>query len=92
MSVKKRNFLRFVVNWYRKKVYKPGRIISKFIAHDVRREIKIVSVDKIDEGVIVGQVRTNNILYLSKELVEEQEFSEPRPLNISNMWEWSGKP
>jgi hypothetical protein len=67
-------------------------VLSQFIACDVRREIKIISTDRIDEGFIVGQVRTNNILYLSKGLVKEQGFSEPMSLDITNMWEWSGKP
>jgi hypothetical protein len=78
--------------WYRRKVYRPGRVLSQFVAPDVKREIIIISVDRIDEGLILGQVRTNNILYLSKGLIEEQGFSEPMNLNITKMWAWSGKP
>jgi hypothetical protein len=90
--MEKSNILRSVRKWYRRKVYRPGRIVSKFIARDIRRDIWIISADRIDEGVIVGQVRTNNILYLSKGLVEEQGFSKPIKLDITNMWEWSGEP
>jgi len=66
--------------------------MSRFIARDVRREIKIISIDGIDDGLIVGQVRTNNILYLSKKLDAEQEFSDPTTLEISQMWKWTGQP
>ena len=78
--------------WYRRRAYRPGRILSGFIARDVRREIKSVSVERLDEGMIIGQVRTNNVLYLSKGLAENQNFGEPILLEISSMWKWSGKP
>jgi hypothetical protein len=64
----------------------------QFIARDVRREIKIVSAARIDDGLIIGQVRTNNILYISKGLMEEEGFSEPMTIEIANMWDWSGQP
>jgi len=72
-------------------VYRPGKVISHFVAHDVCRKVKIISIEQIDDGLIVGQVQTNNILYLSKDLAEEQNFSEPMTLEIKNMWKWSGR-
>ena len=77
--------------WYQRKVYRPGQVLSRFVACDVVREIRIISVDRIDEGLILGQVRTNNILYVKNELIEEQGFSEPMILDITKMWAWSGK-
>ena len=72
-------------NWYRRRVYKPGTVISRFVARDVRREVKIISVDGIDEDFIVGQVRANNILYLKRGLVQEQRYSDPVSLNITQL-------
>jgi hypothetical protein len=66
--------------------------VSRFVACDVKREIKIVSIDGIDDGIIVGQVRTNNILYVHRKLTEEEAFGEPVTLRIATMWEWSGQP
>ena len=73
-------------------VYRPGRVLSRFVARDVRRDIKIVSVDNLDSGAILAQVRTNNVLYLSKGLAPQQDFSEPTILDVATMWKWSGKP
>ena len=84
--------LRSIRNWHRRRVYKPGCVVSRFVACDVSREIKVVSVDQIDDGIIVGQVRTNNVLYLHKGLTEEEGFGKPVTLDIATMWEWSGKP
>jgi len=89
--MKMKNFLFYVRDWYRRRAYRPGKVISHFIAHDVCRKIKIISIERIDEGLIVGQVQTNNILYVSKGLVEEQKFSEPMTLDIETMWKWSGR-
>lgn len=87
-----RNLFDIVRMWYRQKVYTPGRVLSEFVARDVRRDIRIISVESLDHGKIVGQVRTNNVLYLSKGLKTAQDFGEPVSLDIATMWEWSGKP
>ena len=87
-----RTFFKSICRWNRRKVYKPGRVLSGFVARDVRRDIKIVSIDKLDDGLILAQVRTNNVLYLSKRLMQQQDFSEPTMIDIATMWKWSGKP
>jgi hypothetical protein len=51
----------------------------------------VVSAARIDEGLITGRVRTTNVLYLSKGLVPQSEFEEPRELRIDEMWRWTGK-
>ncbi len=66
--------------------------MSRFVARDVKREIEVVSSDRIDDGLIVGRVRTNNILYVHRGLVEEQGFGEPETLEIATMWDWTGEP
>ena len=78
-------------NWFRRRWYREGRILSRFIADDVRREILIVSAAKIEEGIVTGRVRTTNLLYRSRGLVPEPEFGPPQELRIGAMWLWTGQ-
>ena len=84
------NILRNLILRYRRSRYSPGRTISKFIARDVKREIRIISNDDIKTGRLIVRVRTINLLYLSKGLVKQDEFSPPFTVEISRMWDWSG--
>jgi len=68
------------------------RVSSRFVARDVRRDIKIISVDRLDDGMILAQERTINVLYLSNGLTKEPEFGAPTLLHIATMWEWNGTP
>jgi len=81
-----------VRNWFRRRRYREGRILSRFIADDVRREILIVSAAKVEEGIVTGRVRTTNLLYRSRGLVPEPEFGPPQELRIGEMWHWTGQP
>jgi hypothetical protein len=80
-----------IQRWSRRRSFREGRTLSRFIARDVRREILIVSAARIEEGIITGRVRTTNVLYLSKGLVPQPEFEPPRELRIREMWDWTGK-
>jgi hypothetical protein len=80
-----------ILRWSRRRRYREGRTLSRFIAHDVRRDILIVSAARVDEGIIVGRVRTTNVLYLSHELIPQPEFEPARELRIEEMWHWAGK-
>lgn len=77
--------------WSRQKKYREGRIVSQFIARDVRREIWILSTANLDTGIITGQVRTMNLLYTRRRLVPVPEFEPPCELHIDTMWQWSGE-
>jgi hypothetical protein len=79
-------------SWFRRWKYREGRTLSRFIACDVRRDILIVSAARINEGIIVGRVRTTNALYVSKDLMPQPEFEAARELNIKEIWHWTGKP
>jgi hypothetical protein len=76
-------------SWHRK--FKEGAVLSGFIARDVRREIEIVSVARIDEGIITGRVRTTNVLYLAKGLIPQPDFEPARELRIEEIWRWPGQ-
>ena len=78
-------------NWVRRLRYREGRTLSGFIACDIRRDILIVSSARVDEGMIIGRVRTTNVLYLSGGLIPEPEFEPARELRIDEMWHWTGK-
>jgi hypothetical protein len=83
--------LKKLKNWYRRRTFREGRILSRFIARDVRRDILVISVARVDEGIITGRVRTTNVLYLSKGLIPQPEFQAARELRIDEMWHWTGK-
>ena len=78
-------------HWWRRRRFREGRTLSRFIARDVRREVQIISAAKIDEGIITVQVRTTNVLYLSRGLIPKPEFEPPRELRIAEMWNWTGQ-
>ena len=83
--------LRRLRNWFRRRRFREGSVLSQFIARDVRRDILVVSAARIDEGIITARVRTANVLYLSKGLIPQPEFEAARELRIDEMWHWTGK-
>lgn len=78
-------------SWLRRRTLPQGRVLSRFLAHDIRRDILIVSSERIDEGIITGRVRTSNLLYVSKGLAPQPEFEAARELRIDEMWRWTGQ-
>jgi hypothetical protein len=86
-----RNLLKKLRTWSRRRRFREGEVLSRFIARDVRRDILIVSAERIDDGIITGRVRTTNVLYVSKDLIAEPEFEPARELHIDEMWHWTGK-
>jgi len=86
-----RNLLERLRRWSRRREYREGEIVSRFIARDVRRDILVVSVARIDEGVITGRARTTNVLYLSKGLIHPPEFTPATEFRIDEMWHWTGQ-
>ena len=83
--------LKKLQNWSRRRTFREGKVISRFIARDIRRDILVVSAARIDDGIIVGRVRTTNVLYLSNGLIFEPEFEPARELHIDEIWDWTGK-
>ena len=75
-----------------RRVYRPGRTLSRFIAIDIRREVEIVSADEIQEGLITAKIRTTNLLYRANGLVKEVPFGPPERVSIDELWTWSGQP
>jgi len=82
--------LKRIQQWFRRRKYREGATITRFIARDIRRDIQVVSAVRLDEGIITGRVRTTNLLYLSNGLVPQPDFDPPRELRIDEMWNWTG--
>ena len=68
------SILKAIQRWSYRRRFREGRTLSRFVARDVRREILIVSAARLDDGFIMGRVRTTNVLYVSKGLASEPEF------------------
>ena len=86
-----RNMFKTFQSWSRRRRFRSGRTLSRFIARDVRRDILIVSAARIDEGIVTGRVRTTNVLYVSRGLIPQPEFEPPKEFRIEEMWDWTGK-
>jgi hypothetical protein len=86
-----RKFFKSVRNWIRRRRFRPGKTLSRFIACDIRREIIIVSAARVDEGIITGRVRTTNMLYQFLDVLPQPEFEPERELRINELWHWTGK-
>ena len=78
-------------NWLRRMRYREGRTLSRFIACDIRRDILIISSAKVEDGIIIGRVRTTNVLYLSRGLIPAPGFESERELRIEELWHWTGE-
>ncbi|MFT5430636.1 MAG: hypothetical protein ACI9OJ_001312 [Myxococcota bacterium] len=76
--------------WLRKRKYREGRVMGRFIAQDVRRQILIMSAAHVDQGLILGRVRTLNVMYVSKGFMTEPEFGPVEELRIDQIWDWTG--
>jgi len=71
--------------------FNSGEPLSKFIARDVRRQIRIINIDELDSGFVVAQFKTDKVLYVSKNLIDKTEFGSAERISIDRLWEWSGK-
>jgi hypothetical protein len=83
--------LKSIRNRFRRWRFREGRTLSGFIACDIRRDILIVSSAKIDDGIIIGRIRTTNVLYVSRGLIPEPDFEPARELRLDEIWHWTGK-
>jgi hypothetical protein len=67
-------------------------MLSQFIARDVRRDVLVICAARIDEGILIGSVRTTNLLYVARGLIPPPQFEPPRELRVAELWEWTGQP
>ena len=81
------NSIRLIV---RKRQFREGVTLSRFIAPDVRREIEILGASEIDKGYVNARIRTWNVLYASKGISPVPAFGEPQRIDVTNLWAWNG--
>lgn len=83
--------LQSVLRWLRRRSFREGSTLSRFVALDVRREVLVVSAARVEEGVITARIRTTNLLYVARGLAPQPEFEPPREVAIEELWKWSGQ-
>src|SRR5262245_7198301 len=77
---------RQVRRWVRRRQYRPGRVVTRFLAPDVRRDVEVVDASQIEAGVITARVRTWNVLYAARGLDAVPPFGEARAVEIRELW------
>src|SRR5438046_2919210 len=81
---------RHLRRWHRRRMYRPGRVVSRFVAPDVRRDVLVVDASRIDAGVVAARVRTWNVLYAARGLAPVVPFGEVQVVELAGLWAWSG--
>jgi hypothetical protein len=76
--------------WLRRRKFREGSTLSRFIARDVRRDVLIVSAARMDECIITARIRTWNVLYVSRGLSPQPELEPAKELPLKELWQWSG--
>lgn len=76
--------------YFRRRKFRVGAIISRFIAPDIRRDIEVVDASEVDLGFVKAKIRTWNVLYASKGIVATPAFTAPLRIRIDHMWDWNG--
>jgi hypothetical protein len=77
---------------HRKRLYRPGRIVTRFLVPDVRRDVEVVDASELDSGLLTVRTRTWNVLYESKGLSPLPPFGASRTVAIAHLWDWTGEP
>lgn len=77
--------------WWLRKSYRAGKVVTNFIARDIRRDVEVIDDSRILEGVLIVRTRTWNVLYHLKNIQQKPEFGEPREVAINALWDWSGE-
>jgi hypothetical protein len=78
--------------WLQRRQYRPGRVVTRFVARDVRRDVEVLDAAQIHAGIITARVRTWNVLDAAKRLAPVPAFGEVRTVEIRELWVWSGAP
>jgi len=76
--------------WFWKRRYRPGRVVTRFLAPDIRRDVEVVDTSVIDSGVISARIRTWNVLYAIRGIGPEPALGEVKTIAIKELWKWSG--
>jgi hypothetical protein len=78
--------------WRWRRQFRPGCVVTRFVACDVRRDIEVVDVSSIESGVISARIHTWNVLYAANGVAPEPQFGDVLKIEIKHLWTWSGEP
>src|SRR4051794_32852117 len=75
--------------WVWRRQFRPGRVVTRFLAPDIRRDVGVVDIAHVGSGVITARVRTWNVLYAFRGISPEPAFGAARLTSIDDHWKWS---
>jgi hypothetical protein len=78
--------------WRWRRLYRPGRVVTRFLVPDVRRDVEVIEVSQIEAGLISARVRTWNVLYAIRGIAPEPPFGAVEKVEIKKLWLWAGEP
>jgi hypothetical protein len=76
--------------WRWRRRYRPGCVVTRFLAPDIRQDVEVVDVAQIESGVISARTRTWNVLYAVRGVEPEAAFGDVREVQIEELWKWTG--
>jgi hypothetical protein len=77
--------------WHRRRQYRTGGSITKFIARDIRREVEVLDASRIADGVLLVRICTWNVLYADRGIVPKPSMGAARWVRLDEIWNWSGE-
>jgi len=77
--------------WRRRRTYRRGMIVTRFIAPDIRRDVDVIDASRLADGIITARTCTWNVLYHLRNIQAKPGFSEPREIEIEQLWQWFGQ-
>jgi len=60
----------------------------RLVGKDTFRQIEVVDVSLLDEGIIFVRARTWNIRHVARKKGQAPEFSEIKDVEVSKLWRW----
>ncbi len=78
--------MNFISRIYLQQRYKKGKSISKFIAHDLRKDIFVVDNSEIVTGYLTIKERIFDVRMLKKHDFQVPQFSLPKKIKIRKIW------
>ena len=72
--------------WFWKRRYRAGRLVTEFLAPDIRRDVEVIDASRIGAGVIVARTRTWNVLYVVRGFKTEPPFGDVCEVVINDLW------
>ncbi|MCA9602696.1 MAG: hypothetical protein R3A78_12300 [Polyangiales bacterium] len=73
--------------YLRRKKYRRGARLSRFLAPDIRRDVEIIDDSEVGDGFVRARIRTWNVLYAVKLGKTPDEPSEELRIAIDQLWE-----